>query len=119
MSSYELDVRLRKACNTRIKEEGQINIYEEFEKVLNEMGLSSKDAGGKITFRGEIDRQFILPFGTPEDARNAVRRVYKALCPKGDLTGVFCQCEWGVRNPPENIRAVFDEWTKIGREQGT
>ena len=78
-----------------------------------------REYAGKIAFRGEIDRQFILPFGTPEDARNAVRRVYKALCPKGDLTGVFCQCEWGVRNPPENIRAVFDEWTKIGREQGT
>ena len=34
---------------------------------------------GKITFWGEIDRQRILPYGTPEEVRAAVHRVRKAL----------------------------------------
>ncbi len=76
-----------------------------------------RNYSGKITFRGEIDRQFILPFGTEADVRAAVRRVYKALCPRGELTGCFAQCEWGVRNPAGNIRAVFDEWQKIALGQ--
>jgi hypothetical protein len=42
---------------------------------------------GKIVFDGEIDRQFILPYGTVEDVRNAVRRVAKALI-KGNYSDV-------------------------------
>ncbi len=52
MNDMQLDIRLRKACSGRIKEEGKINIYEEFEKVVNEIGMSSEDAGGKIIFNG-------------------------------------------------------------------
>ncbi len=66
---------------------------------------------GKITFWGEIDRQNILPFGTITDVRNAVGRVAKALL-KGKRTGVIAQCEWGVKDPKENIEAVYDEWNK-------
>lgn len=67
---------------------------------------------GKITFWGEIDRQTILPFGTPDDVRSAVRRVSKAVI-KGKRTGVIAQCEWGTKDPKENIEAVFDEWNKV------
>lgn len=67
---------------------------------------------GKITFWGEIDRQFILPFGTPEEVRKAVRRAAGAFI-KGKKTGVIAQCEWGVKDPKENIEAVFDEWSKL------
>ncbi|MHB1483482.1 MAG: uroporphyrinogen decarboxylase family protein [Saccharofermentanales bacterium] len=67
---------------------------------------------GKITFWGEIDRQFILPFGTVQEVRAAVDRVANALI-KGKKTGVIAQCEWGSHDPLENIEAVFDEWLKI------
>jgi uroporphyrinogen decarboxylase len=67
---------------------------------------------GKITFWGEIDRQHILPFGTPEDVRNAVARVAKAML-RGKRTGVIAQCEWGIKDPKENIETVFEEWNKI------
>ena len=67
---------------------------------------------GKITFWGEIDRQHILPFGTVDDVRNAVTRVSKALI-KGKRTGVIAQCEWGVKDPKENIEAVFETWNLI------
>ena len=64
--------------------------------------------GGKITFWGEIDRQNLLPFGTEDDVRAAVRRVRKALSYNGG--GVIAQCEWGLRDPFNNVRAVFEEW---------
>lgn len=64
--------------------------------------------GGRITFWGEIDRQRILPFGTPDDCRAAVARVRKAL--DDGTGGLIAQCEWGVANPRANIEAVFEAW---------
>jgi len=63
---------------------------------------------GKITFWGEIDRQWILPFGTVEDVQEAVWRVRLAL--DDGLGGVIAQCEWGNDVPDENIDAVFKTW---------
>jgi hypothetical protein len=63
---------------------------------------------GKITFWGEISRQDILPFGTVEDVRAAVWRVRRAL--DDGRGGLIAQCEWGVRDPKENIEAVYDTW---------
>lgn len=65
---------------------------------------------GKITFWGEIDRQWVLPFGTAEDVRAAVRRVRKAM--DTGCGGVIAQCEMGLLDPKENILALFDEWMK-------
>lgn len=65
--------------------------------------------GDKITFWGEIDRQFILPFGNEEEVRAAVRRVKAALW-KG--TGVIAQCEWGNDVSKQNIITMFDEWDR-------
>lgn len=64
---------------------------------------------GKIAFWGEIDRQRVLPFGTPHDVRAAVRRVRRAL--DDGRGGVIAQCEWGLRDPFENVAAVFEEWS--------
>jgi len=63
---------------------------------------------GRITFWGEICRQSTLPFGSVEDVRRAVGRVRRAL--DDGTGGVIAQCEWGVNNPPANIRAVFEAW---------
>lgn len=63
---------------------------------------------GQITFWGEIDRQYILPFGSVEDVRQAVRRVRRAL--DDGRGGVVAQCEWGIGVPKENIEAVFEAW---------
>lgn len=65
---------------------------------------------GKVTFWGEIDRQYVLPFGTVEEVKLAVRRVRKAL--DTGRGGVIAQCEWGLKDPKENIEAVFEEWNK-------
>jgi len=72
---------------------------------IEELG---RQFAGQITFWGEIDRQWVLPFGTPDDVRAAVGRVRKALDTGNG--GVIAQCEWGIKDPYENIEAVFDEW---------
>ena len=63
--------------------------------------------GGKLTFWGEIDRQYLLPFGTPAEIEAAVKKVRHCLYRQG---GVIAQCEFGVGAKPENIRAVFEAW---------
>jgi hypothetical protein len=72
---------------------------------IEELGRRFK---GQITFWGEIDRQHILPFGTPHEVRAAVRRVRAAL--DDGRGGVFAQCEWGIGVSVENVAAVFETW---------
>lgn len=63
---------------------------------------------GLVTFWGEMDRQFMLPFGKPEEVRGGVMRVRRAL--DDGRGGVIAQCEWGLRDPAENIAAVYEAW---------
>jgi hypothetical protein len=73
--------------------------------------LAEKFAG-RICFWGEIDRQRLLPFGTTEEVRQAVRRVAAAFLRKR-RTGVVGQCFEGKDHRMENIEAVYDEWSKV------
>jgi hypothetical protein len=72
-------------------------------------GLAEKYRG-KINFWGEIDRQQILPFGTPDEVKAAVRRVRNVM--DDGKGGVIAQCEWGTKDPYENVEAVFDAWNE-------
>ena len=72
---------------------------------LEELAESFK---GKITFWGEIDRQKILPFGTPEEVRQAVRRYVNAF--GDDKGGIIAQLAWSPNDPLENIIAAYDQW---------
>jgi uroporphyrinogen decarboxylase len=72
---------------------------------LEELGRRFK---GRITFWGEIDRQQVLPFGNPEDVREAVRRVRRAL--DDGAGGVVAQLQFGKYDPKENIEAAFEAW---------
>jgi hypothetical protein len=67
---------------------------------------------GKLTFWGEIDRQHLLPSGTPADIDQAVRRVRNALWREG---GCIAQCEFGPGGRPENVYQVFQTWDEITR----
>ncbi len=61
---------------------------------------------GKIVFWGEVDRQRLLPLGTPEEVRSGVEKLRAALGRRGVIAQ--CQLEPGV--PQENIEAVFAAW---------
>ena len=66
---------------------------------------------GRITFWGEIDRQHILPRGTPADARAAVAAVVEHLWqPEG---GCIAQCELGSGAQLENGDAVYQAWLDL------
>lgn len=76
-----------------------------FTMPIEEIGRRFK---GRITFWGELDRQHILPFGTPDDVRRAVQRVKDALWdPSG---GVIGEAEINKGYPLENVRAFFEAW---------
>jgi hypothetical protein len=63
---------------------------------------------GEITFWGEIDRQYIMPFGTPKEVRRAVHRVRRAL--DTGCGGVIAQFEWGKDVSRENVEVALEAW---------
>ena len=65
---------------------------------------------GKITFWGEIDRQHLLPSGTPDDIRAAVAHIKETLWDNG---GCIAQCEFGPGGKPQNVAAVFETWDAL------
>jgi uroporphyrinogen decarboxylase len=69
-----------------------------------------KQFRGKISFWGEIDRQWILPYGSPDKVTAAVHAFYENLYQNG---GVFAQCEFGAGAKPENVELIFETWNKI------
>jgi len=71
---------------------------------------------GRITFWGEVDRQHVLPMGTLDQVRAAVRRVRAAL--DDGSGGLIAQCEWGLHDPKENILALYEEWERPIGEPG-
>ena len=71
---------------------------------------TGKKYRGKITFWGEIDRQHLLPFGTKEEIRKSVERIKNTLYLKEG--GIIAQCEFGIKDPVENIMTVFESWDK-------
>jgi len=74
----------------------------------------AENYGGRIAFWGEMDRQHILPFGTPDDVRAGVQRVKDAF---GDKGGVIGQAEFNKGYSMENLRAFFEAWWGEPEEQ--
>jgi uroporphyrinogen decarboxylase len=70
--------------------------------------------GDRLAFWGAIDTRDVLPFGSPSEVREEVRRRFLELGPRGGY--VVCS----VHNiqpevPPENVVAMFDSAHEIGR----
>jgi len=64
---------------------------------------------GKITFWGEIDRQYLLARATVDEVEQAVVAVKDALWQDG---GCIAQCEFGAGARPENVYRVFETWNR-------
>ena len=67
---------------------------------------------GRITFWGEMDRQHLLPKGTPEEIDAAVDSVYETLWAQGK-GGAIAQCEFGPGANPVNVRKMYEAWDAI------
>jgi uroporphyrinogen-III decarboxylase len=64
-----------------------------------------RDFAGKICFRGELDRQYVLPKGTPEDVRDHVRHAREIFAtPQG---GYIYYGQVGPDVPLANIEAML------------
>jgi uroporphyrinogen-III decarboxylase len=69
-------------------------------------------SGGKVCIATDLDRQFVLPFGTPEEVREHVREVVKTLWhPHGGIIG---RGEIGPDVPLENAEAMFQAFREFG-----
>ncbi len=67
---------------------------------------------GRITFWGEIDRQYLLTDrASEEEIRAGVRRLWKNLSHSSG--GVIAQFEYGIDTNYKNARAAFDEWSSL------
>ncbi len=73
-----------------------------------------KRHGRNIVFCGGIDSHRILPFGTPAEVRDEVKRVIEILGPGG---GYMLGAVHTVMNdvPPENVLAMVDAVEEFGR----
>lgn len=66
---------------------------------------------GRITFWGEIDRQHLLPFGTPDEIAAAMARLERTIYrPEG---GVIAQFEMGPGARMDNMRQIWQAWDDI------
>jgi len=75
------------------------------------MGLEElAQFAGKMTFWGEIDRQYILSQGSTTDVIEAVKNVKKTLFKNGDI---IAECEFGPGAKPENVYTVFEAWNNL------
>ena len=67
---------------------------------------------GRVCFRTDLDRQYILPRGTPDEVRQHVRQTIEALgSPNGGLIG---HGEIGPDVPLRNARAMFQAFRQFG-----
>lgn len=67
-----------------------------------------RELGGRIAFWGGIDSQKVLPFGTPDEVRANVRRMFGAL---GEGGGYVLAAVHNIQPdvPAENVLALFEE----------
>lgn len=72
----------------------------------------AREFGGKVAFRSDLDRQHILPHGTPEAVKEHVRRVFQAL---GSFNGgLIGHGEIAPDVPLANVRAMLEAWREYG-----
>lgn len=72
----------------------------------------AQNARGKVAFRTDIDRQRVLPFGSPGEVKEEVQRTFEAC---GTPDGGIVACgEVGPDVPLENVRAMYQAFREFG-----
>lgn len=79
-----------------------------------EPGKLKREFGDKICFWGGIDTHRVLPFGSPREVRDEVKRVIEELGPGG---GYICSSVHNIQKevPPENICAMLEAALEYGK----
>ena len=69
-------------------------------------------AAGKVCIRTDIDRQHLIPHGTPDEIRAYVKKVLKLF---GDYEGgIILHGEVGPEVPLENVEAMYSAFYEFG-----
>lgn len=69
--------------------------------------------GGKVCVRSDLDRQYILPHGTPDDVRGHVEETIRAF---GNFNGgLILHGEIGPDVPLENLQAMYEAFREYGQ----
>jgi len=69
--------------------------------------------GGRLSFHGGISIQHTLPFGSPEDVRQEVKRAIETLAPGGGY--ILCTAHnIQADTSPENISALLQAYDEFG-----
>ena len=73
-----------------------------------------KNYGNRVTFWGGVDTQHLLPYGSPQEVADGVKRLIDIMAPGG---GFILTAVHNVRPevPPENLVALFDTAWEYGR----
>ena len=92
--------------------------------LLNPVQVSAKDMGdtarlkrefgARLSFCGGVDTQRVMPYGTPHEVREEVRRRIRDLGPGG---GYVLAAVHAIQPdvPPENVCALYEEGLAAGR----
>ena len=72
----------------------------------------TNNARGKVAFRTDIDRQHVMPFGSPTEVKEEVQRTFEAC--GGPSGGIIACGEIGPDVPLENIRALYEAFLDYG-----
>jgi uroporphyrinogen decarboxylase len=76
----------------------------------------ARNGRGRVAFRTEIDRQHVLPFGTPAQVKEEVQRVFEVCgTPEG---GIVACGEVSPDVPLANIRAMYEAFREYGTVRG-
>lgn len=74
----------------------------------------TKNVRGQVAFRTDIDRQRVLPFGSPVEVKEEVQRTLEAC---GTPYGGIVACgEVGPDVPLENVRAMYEAFREYGSQ---
>ncbi len=67
---------------------------------------------GEVAFRTDIDRQYVMPFGSPAEVKEEVHRTFEAC--GGPEGGIIACGEIAPDVPLENIRAMYEAFLEYG-----
>jgi len=73
---------------------------------------AARNVRGRVAVRTDIDRQSVLPFGTPDEVAEEVERTFAAC---GTAEGGLIACgEVGPDVPLDNVRSMYEAFRRYG-----